>query len=71
MDEVLVRRLKLFKQIMAEQQPDIFMVELFPFGRKKFRFELLPIPRKRCAVASTASAGPYARSVTFWWKRMT
>ncbi|MCJ2165147.1 MULTISPECIES: glycosyltransferase [unclassified Pseudodesulfovibrio] len=42
-DEVLVRRLKLFKQIMAEQQPDIFMVELFPFGRKKFRFELLPI----------------------------
>ncbi|WP_272698791.1 glycosyltransferase family protein [Desulfovibrio sp. Fe33] len=45
-DEVLVRRLRLFKQIMAEQQPDIFMVELFPFGRKKFRFELLPILKK-------------------------
>lgn len=42
-DEVLVRRLKQFKQIMADYQPDIFMVELFPFGRKKFRFELLPI----------------------------
>ncbi|BCS89042.1 glycosyltransferase family protein [Pseudodesulfovibrio sediminis] len=45
-DEVLVRRLRQFKQIMAEQQPDIFMVELFPFGRKKFRFELLPILKK-------------------------
>ncbi|AMK10106.1 glycosyltransferase family protein [Pseudodesulfovibrio indicus] len=45
-DEVLIRRLKLFKEIMAEYQPDIFMVELFPFGRKKFRFELLPILKK-------------------------
>ncbi|NDV19952.1 hypothetical protein GO013_11015 [Pseudodesulfovibrio sp. JC047] len=45
-DEVLVRRLRQFKAIMAEYQPDIFMVELFPFGRKKFRFELLPILKK-------------------------
>ncbi|BDQ37976.1 hypothetical protein SYK_23360 [Pseudodesulfovibrio nedwellii] len=45
-DEVLVRRLRQFKEIMAEYQPDIFMVELFPFGRKKFRFELLPILKK-------------------------
>ncbi|WP_319541408.1 glycosyltransferase [uncultured Pseudodesulfovibrio sp.] len=45
-DEVLVRRLRQFKEIMTEYQPDIFMVELFPFGRKKFRFELLPILKK-------------------------
>jgi len=45
-DEVLVRRLRMFKEIMAEYRPDIFMVELFPFGRKKFRFELLPILKK-------------------------
>lgn len=42
-DEVLVRRLAQFKDLMAEVRPDIFLVELFPFGRKKFGFELLPI----------------------------
>ncbi len=42
-EDVLTRRLKQFKQIMKEYRPDIFLVELFPFGRKKFRFELLPI----------------------------
>ncbi|MBI9078470.1 MAG: hypothetical protein JEY79_01860 [Pseudodesulfovibrio sp.] len=42
-DEVLIRRLTRFKELMAEIQPDIFLVELFPFGRKKFGFELLPI----------------------------
>ena len=42
-DEVLVRRLSIFKELMAEVRPDIFLVELFPFGRKKFGFELLPI----------------------------
>jgi len=42
-DEVLIRRLARFKELMAEVQPDTFLVELFPFGRKKFGFELLPI----------------------------
>jgi len=42
-DEVLVRRLAMFRELMAEVRPDIFLVELFPFGRKKFGFELLPI----------------------------
>lgn len=42
-DALLARRLEQFKAIMAEYRPDIFLVELFPFGRKKFRFELLPI----------------------------
>ncbi|QJB55989.1 glycosyltransferase [Pseudodesulfovibrio sp. zrk46] len=42
-DALLERRLAQFRDIMAEHRPDIFLVELFPFGRKKFRFELLPI----------------------------
>ncbi|QGY39485.1 hypothetical protein GM415_04895 [Pseudodesulfovibrio cashew] len=42
-EDVLSRRLKQFKEIMREYRPDVFLVELFPFGRKKFRFELLPI----------------------------
>jgi predicted glycosyltransferase len=42
-EDVLTRRLKQFKTIMKKYRPDVFMVELFPFGRKKFRFELLPI----------------------------
>lgn len=42
-EDVLTRRLKQFKEIMREYRPDVFLVELFPFGRKKFRFELLPI----------------------------
>lgn len=42
-DGLLARRLAQFRQIMADYRPDVFLVELFPFGRKKFRFELLPI----------------------------
>ncbi len=42
-DDVLARRLSRFAQIMEQYRPDIFLVELFPFGRRKFRFELLPI----------------------------
>lgn len=42
-EDVLTRRLRQFKQVMREYRPDVFLVELFPFGRKKFRFELLPI----------------------------
>jgi len=28
--------------LLAHERPDVFLVELFPFGRKKFRFELEP-----------------------------
>jgi predicted glycosyltransferase len=41
--EVLERRLARFREIMARHRPDVFLVELFPFGRRAFRFELLPI----------------------------
>ncbi|MEB3295789.1 MAG: glycosyltransferase [Synechococcales bacterium] len=30
-------------QIFDRFQPDLFLIELFPFGRKQFRFELLPL----------------------------
>lgn len=42
-DDVLARRLVRFEEIMEQYRPDVFLVELFPFGRRKFRFELLPI----------------------------
>ncbi|WP_147819355.1 glycosyltransferase family protein [Salidesulfovibrio onnuriiensis] len=42
-DEVLARRKGLFLELMERERPDIFLVELFPFGRNKFKFELLPI----------------------------
>lgn len=37
-----LRRAKLL-QALAEFEPDVIVTELFPFGRKKFRFELLPL----------------------------
>lgn len=44
-DEVLAGRLERFEAIMDRWRPDVFLVELYPFGRRKFRFELLPILR--------------------------
>lgn len=43
LDEVRARRLDRFRAVMAQCRPDILLVELFPFGRRAFRFELLPI----------------------------
>ena len=36
------RKRRLF-EIFEETAPDLFLVELYPFGRKKFRFELDPV----------------------------
>jgi predicted glycosyltransferase len=41
--EVQAFRAQQLLQIYTHYQPDIFMVELFPFGRRKFSFELLPL----------------------------
>jgi predicted glycosyltransferase len=43
MDETKTLRLRLLLQAFAEFQPDVMVTELFPFGRKQFRFELLPL----------------------------
>jgi len=41
--EVKESRREQLSQFFTSFQPDIFLVELFPFGRKAFRFELDPI----------------------------
>jgi predicted glycosyltransferase len=43
MDETRTLRCRLLLQAFAEFQPDVLVTELFPFGRKKFSFELLPL----------------------------
>ena len=43
LDEVKEERTETLKKIFDQEKPDIFLIELFPFGRKAFRFELLPI----------------------------
>lgn len=41
--EVKARRRELLLSTFERFAPDILLIELFPFGRKKFRFELLPL----------------------------
>lgn len=43
MDETKRLRQTMLLQAFAEYEPDVVVTELFPFGRKKFRFELLPL----------------------------
>lgn len=46
-----IRREKLLN-IFAKFQPDILMVELFPFGRRRFSFELIPLLEKAKAAGT-------------------
>jgi len=41
-DVKLLRQKQLFELIQTEN-PDVFLVELYPFGRRAFRFELIPV----------------------------
>lgn len=43
LDEVKSERSKAIYRIFEKEKPDVFLIELFPFGRKAFRFELLPV----------------------------
>ena len=43
LDETKTFRRQLLLQAFAAFQPDVLVTELFPFGRKQFRFELLPL----------------------------
>ena len=36
-------RQQILEQLFLNERPDVFLVELYPFGRKAFRFELDPI----------------------------
>lgn len=42
-ETVKAQRTELLYKTFKNFNPDIFLIELFPFGRKAFRFELLPI----------------------------
>ena len=43
LEDVQAERLLKLRGYLGQIKPDVLMVELFPFGRKAFRFELLPI----------------------------
>ena len=42
-DQVKAARKKFLWEVMAKERPDVLIVELYPFGRKAFRFELDPL----------------------------
>lgn len=42
-DEVKAVRRQFLWDVMAKERPDVLIVELYPFGRKAFRFELDPL----------------------------
>jgi predicted glycosyltransferase len=42
-ETVKMERQKMLFQLFEEISPDVFIIELYPFGRKAFRFELDPI----------------------------
>lgn len=42
-DEIKITRKKLLLDLFEKQPPDFLMIELYPFGRNAFRFELLPV----------------------------
>jgi predicted glycosyltransferase len=42
-DQVKQQRQRLLYELFEKEKPDLFIVELYPFGRKGFRFELDPV----------------------------
>lgn len=43
LEAVKAERKKLILETYERQRPDVLVVELFPFGRRKFAFELVPL----------------------------
>lgn len=43
LEEVKAARRRLLWEVMEGERPDVLIVELYPFGRKAFRFELDPV----------------------------
>jgi predicted glycosyltransferase len=43
LEEVQAMRTQKLLSVLDQVQPDIVVIELFPFGRKKFAFELIPM----------------------------
>ena len=60
LDQIKNKRKKRLLALMKKERPDIFLLELYPFGRKAFRFELDPVieeirsrPSLHCGVISS------------------
>lgn len=47
--EVQRRRAVILLDLFDAVQPDVLLIELFPFGRKRFQFELVPLLEKNAA----------------------
>lgn len=43
LERIQTARQRLLMDLFADFAPDILLIELFPFGRNRFRFELLPL----------------------------
>jgi predicted glycosyltransferase len=43
LDQIKEQRQKRLFDLFKKEKPDVFLVELYPFGRKAFRFELDPV----------------------------
>lgn len=43
LEEIMSARANLLMETYTRLQPDLLVIELFPFGRKKFAFELMPL----------------------------
>jgi hypothetical protein len=56
--DIVAVRPRLLQAALHEHRPDVVLVELFPFGRKKFSFELLPF----LEATSGRAGGPTASS---------
>ena len=60
LDQIKKKRQTKLQAIIEKHTPDLFLCELYPFGRKAFRFELDPVleairnhPLSRCGVVSS------------------
>ena len=42
-EEVKLERQKQLLDLVKNENPDFFLIELYPFGRRAFRFELIPV----------------------------
>ncbi len=43
LDQIKAERQKCLFTLFEKEKPDVFLIELYPFGRKAFRFELDPV----------------------------
>jgi len=51
-DEIQQQRKRMLLGLFERFQPDLLVIELFPFGRKRFAFELIPLLDRARAVSS-------------------